>query len=319
MMFVQDYFGTVGSAVALVNNLNVKLSNLTHTFHPLTTTPSRPTDNLNNLEVIILHNPSPNSTYTVTISATSLSIAQPYSLVISGEVNAHLGQDDGDEGGTPSSTSDPVSAISNNTVLAIALMAILASLVVSLVYYLVGRKETDIESKYGSRASHTRSKTDRHSLLGEIDHQSRHSKSARRSIKSRTSDSSRSLGYADMYPHASYRESRANPLAAAAVAGGGGAASRRTISSSKLTIQQHMMRQQLQLQEQEQEQQHPPPYSDPPSYPPQLQIPHTRPSYGQQRQTERKSERRSSARQQNRETDLRVSFQSNIYPQHHDM
>lgn len=38
------------------------------------------------MEVIILYNPMPNATYTVTVTPHSVSITQPYALIISGEI-----------------------------------------------------------------------------------------------------------------------------------------------------------------------------------------------------------------------------------------
>jgi hypothetical protein len=78
--------GTVGSTRALVNDLDVFVTG-NQTYYPLTaksdTTP--PSDRINNLEFITF-TPCPGCSYTVTVRAKSLSRAQPYSLVITGDV-----------------------------------------------------------------------------------------------------------------------------------------------------------------------------------------------------------------------------------------
>ena len=79
--------GALGTNNVLVNDLDLTISNETHTFHPLVTTDTSGTvDRLNNIEFIMLNQPRRNTNYTVTVSAHSLSRTQPYALVMSGEV-----------------------------------------------------------------------------------------------------------------------------------------------------------------------------------------------------------------------------------------
>lgn len=82
-----DYFGSVGSTNALINDLDLQLSNSTHVFYPLVTNDAtRRFDRKNNLEFIILNYPKRNSTYTVTVTPRTISRTQPYSIIITGEI-----------------------------------------------------------------------------------------------------------------------------------------------------------------------------------------------------------------------------------------
>lgn len=86
-LLLNNYIGAIGSNNVLVNDLDVTLSNSTHTFYPLVTTDEAQTvDRKNTIEFIILHFPKRNSNYTVTVSPFSISRTQPYALIISGEV-----------------------------------------------------------------------------------------------------------------------------------------------------------------------------------------------------------------------------------------
>lgn len=82
--------GSVGAINALINDLDLQLSNSTHTFYPLITNDAtKHFDRKNNLEFIILHYPEKNSTYTVTVTPKTILRTQPYSLVITGEVGQY--------------------------------------------------------------------------------------------------------------------------------------------------------------------------------------------------------------------------------------
>ncbi|CAE7659611.1 tagC [Symbiodinium microadriaticum] len=81
-----DVYLASGASTPLANDLDIELTNATHTFYPLVTNQDGKYDRLNPLEMIILENPEPNSTYTVTVTAYSMTTAQSYALVITGEV-----------------------------------------------------------------------------------------------------------------------------------------------------------------------------------------------------------------------------------------
>ncbi len=70
----------------MINDLDITLSNSTHTFYPIVRNSQNKFDRLNNVEVITLDSPVPNSTYVVTVSAYSLSKTQPYALVMTGNI-----------------------------------------------------------------------------------------------------------------------------------------------------------------------------------------------------------------------------------------
>eukprot|EP00602_Paraphysomonas_sp_CaronLab_P004823 CAMPEP_0185022698 /NCGR_PEP_ID=MMETSP1103-20130426/5407_1 /TAXON_ID=36769 /ORGANISM="Paraphysomonas bandaiensis, Strain Caron Lab Isolate" /LENGTH=632 /DNA_ID=CAMNT_0027554897 /DNA_START=589 /DNA_END=2487 /DNA_ORIENTATION=- len=85
-----DYPGTFGSTNALINDLDIELSNSTHNFYPIVTNSDDMYDRKNNLEVIVLHNPAPGGLYTVKVTPVSVVMGpQPYALVLSGEVGQH--------------------------------------------------------------------------------------------------------------------------------------------------------------------------------------------------------------------------------------
>mmetsp|Transcript_7504 Transcript_7504/g.11144 ORF Transcript_7504/g.11144 Transcript_7504/m.11144 type:complete len:795 (-) Transcript_7504:176-2560(-) len=84
-----DYFGTVGASNALVNDLDLTVSNDTHTFYPLVTNSGGQFDRRNNHEFVIIEYPARNASYTVTVTGHSLSRTQPYALVISGEIGEY--------------------------------------------------------------------------------------------------------------------------------------------------------------------------------------------------------------------------------------
>jgi hypothetical protein len=76
-----------------VNDLDIIVVNKTHTFTPLVTNALDPVtnqryDRYNNLEFISIH-PCSQCSYSVIVKARSLSRAQPYSLVITGEVGKY--------------------------------------------------------------------------------------------------------------------------------------------------------------------------------------------------------------------------------------
>jgi len=81
-----DFYGTVGAAKALVNDLDLRLFNDTHSFYPMITNEDGKYDRINNVEVIVLSRPARNATYTVTVTPHSISRTQPYALVITGEI-----------------------------------------------------------------------------------------------------------------------------------------------------------------------------------------------------------------------------------------
>jgi len=81
-MAYTDYPGATGSTIVTVNDLALSAGNETHTFETLM--PSQNDKNV--VEMIIIENPTINSTYTVNVSADSLTIPQPYALVITGRV-----------------------------------------------------------------------------------------------------------------------------------------------------------------------------------------------------------------------------------------
>lgn len=78
-----DTPGTVGSSNILIHNLDVTLSNATHTFYPMVQNNGN-RDTKNNLEVIVLYTPVRNANYTVTVSSDTIIGNQPYALIISG-------------------------------------------------------------------------------------------------------------------------------------------------------------------------------------------------------------------------------------------
>jgi hypothetical protein len=83
----QDYYPAGGVKTnVLINDLDIELSNGTHAFYPIVTDTDGKYDRINNMEVIVLYNPMPNTTYTVTVTPHSVSVTQPYALIISGEV-----------------------------------------------------------------------------------------------------------------------------------------------------------------------------------------------------------------------------------------
>eukprot|EP00602_Paraphysomonas_sp_CaronLab_P004064 CAMPEP_0185022178 /NCGR_PEP_ID=MMETSP1103-20130426/4903_1 /TAXON_ID=36769 /ORGANISM="Paraphysomonas bandaiensis, Strain Caron Lab Isolate" /LENGTH=783 /DNA_ID=CAMNT_0027554141 /DNA_START=309 /DNA_END=2660 /DNA_ORIENTATION=+ len=77
-----DEIGTVGASVILVNDLTLRVYSPTETLFPLNNDDS----DINNVEMVVIDSPLPNTTYVVEVSATSLSSSQPYAIVISGEV-----------------------------------------------------------------------------------------------------------------------------------------------------------------------------------------------------------------------------------------
>ena len=82
--------GSVGATNALINDLDLQLSNSTHIFYPLITNDAtKRFDRKNNLEFIILHYPERNSTYTVTVTPKTILKTQPYAIIITGEVGQY--------------------------------------------------------------------------------------------------------------------------------------------------------------------------------------------------------------------------------------
>jgi hypothetical protein len=88
----------VGSSKNLINDLDLSVTNSTFLWSPLVTNADefgRSYDLKNNLEFISLPMESlkPNTNYTVTVRARSLSRPQPYSLVLSGEIGYFIYHD----------------------------------------------------------------------------------------------------------------------------------------------------------------------------------------------------------------------------------
>jgi hypothetical protein len=79
-----------------VNDLDLSVTNGTYLWSPLVTNANefdRSYDIKNNFEFIYLNSLKPNTNYTVTVSARSLSRTQPYALVISGEIGYYTYHD----------------------------------------------------------------------------------------------------------------------------------------------------------------------------------------------------------------------------------
>lgn len=75
-----DYPGSVGSSNPLVNDLDIRIYNSTTSFDAV-----RVNDRRNNAEMVVLENPSPGGEYIVEIKCISMSVTQPYALVLTGE------------------------------------------------------------------------------------------------------------------------------------------------------------------------------------------------------------------------------------------
>jgi hypothetical protein len=83
---VQDQYLVGGAAHSLGNDIDIQVSNETATYYPtVTTTTDGKYDRLNPLEVIVIENPRPNATYTVTVTAHAMVSTQSYAIVILGE------------------------------------------------------------------------------------------------------------------------------------------------------------------------------------------------------------------------------------------
>ena len=81
-----------------MNDLDLSVTDGTSLWSPLVTNAAefdRRYDIRNNLEFIHLDSLSPNTNYTVTVRARSLSRPQPYALVISGEIGYYTYEDSG--------------------------------------------------------------------------------------------------------------------------------------------------------------------------------------------------------------------------------
>lgn len=94
-MAYTDYYGTVGSTKILINDLDLSITNGTYTWYPLVTNANegnKKYDLKNNLEFIYLplDEIESNTSYTVTVTARTISRTQPYSIVISGEVSEFI-------------------------------------------------------------------------------------------------------------------------------------------------------------------------------------------------------------------------------------
>eukprot|EP00603_Paraphysomonas_imperforata_P002933 CAMPEP_0114421804 /NCGR_PEP_ID=MMETSP0103-20121206/5276_1 /TAXON_ID=37642 ORGANISM="Paraphysomonas imperforata, Strain PA2" /NCGR_SAMPLE_ID=MMETSP0103 /ASSEMBLY_ACC=CAM_ASM_000201 /LENGTH=875 /DNA_ID=CAMNT_0001590355 /DNA_START=80 /DNA_END=2707 /DNA_ORIENTATION=+ len=76
-----DYPGTVGSSNILVNDFDIRIYDSTGTNHDAV----RVSDRKNNVEMVKIENPEAGREYTVEIKCISLSVAQPYALVLTGE------------------------------------------------------------------------------------------------------------------------------------------------------------------------------------------------------------------------------------------
>jgi hypothetical protein len=76
-----DYPSTVGSSNVLVNDLDIRIYDSIGTNHDAV----RVSDRKNNLEMVKLENPVAGRAYTVEVKCVSLSYAQPYALVLTGE------------------------------------------------------------------------------------------------------------------------------------------------------------------------------------------------------------------------------------------
>lgn len=71
-----DAVGTVGASVILVNDLTLTVKSPTETFQPLNSA----TSHIDNVEMVQIDTPTPSTTYTVKVSATTLSSTQDYAL-----------------------------------------------------------------------------------------------------------------------------------------------------------------------------------------------------------------------------------------------
>lgn len=71
-----DEIGSVGASVILVNDLSMDVTGGGESFPPL----NEADRHLNNMEMTVIDSPQPNTTYTVSVFADSLSSVQPYGL-----------------------------------------------------------------------------------------------------------------------------------------------------------------------------------------------------------------------------------------------
>jgi hypothetical protein len=82
-----------------MNDLDLTLSDGLDIFYPLPVSSasanSSSNDRLNPVEIIRLDSPARDTVYTVTVSAHRLLVAQPYALVISGNLGHHQGGGEG--------------------------------------------------------------------------------------------------------------------------------------------------------------------------------------------------------------------------------
>eukprot|EP00607_Mallomonas_marina_P009568 CAMPEP_0182418256 /NCGR_PEP_ID=MMETSP1167-20130531/2742_1 /TAXON_ID=2988 /ORGANISM="Mallomonas Sp, Strain CCMP3275" /LENGTH=676 /DNA_ID=CAMNT_0024592391 /DNA_START=428 /DNA_END=2458 /DNA_ORIENTATION=- len=81
-----DQSGGVGSSTILVNDLDLTLIGGGKTYYPI---PDNANSKLENVEQIILNNPTPYANYTIKVTARYTSGTQPYALVITGHKEAH--------------------------------------------------------------------------------------------------------------------------------------------------------------------------------------------------------------------------------------
>jgi len=89
-----DYPAVAGTVKALVNDLDIVLTNGSHSWYSLQSAVNAavsdiPSDNTNNVEVIVLPQPYIHCNYTLTVHARSLSHTQPYALVMTSHIT-HL-------------------------------------------------------------------------------------------------------------------------------------------------------------------------------------------------------------------------------------
>lgn len=92
--------GTMGTSRNLINDLDLHVTDGTQRWEPMVTNIEelgRKYDIKNNLEFIYLDSLTPNTNYTVVVTARSISRTQPYALVLNGEIE-HYSYTDSNSG-----------------------------------------------------------------------------------------------------------------------------------------------------------------------------------------------------------------------------
>lgn len=168
-------YPSLGASNLLVNDLDLTITNSTHTFYPYTSysTTKSHIDHLNTLEIVILENPIPDSIYFINIRGYKISSKQSYSLVITGEIE------------TPTNVKNANFKNESTSFLSTApiyvlisiLVGLLSLLLLSLYYvyrfhqnYFTKRESTLVrfDSVYTSRESNLRSFNERYTQNGKI-------------------------------------------------------------------------------------------------------------------------------------------------------